>query len=141
MDEGYQIVYVDKPEESAWGIIGHGVSRYNVQQTGDSDFQRLCFVLNAPDQEIAGGVLGELYWGWLHLDLLWVKEELRGQGYGHRLLTIAEDEARRRGAKHVYLDTFSFQAPEFYKDHGYQVYGELENFPTGHQRYFLKKDL
>lgn len=141
MDEGYKIVYVEKPEDSAWGIIGGGVSRYNVQQTGDGDFQRLCFVLNAPDQEVVGGVLGELYWGWLHLDLLWVKEELRGRGYGHRLLTIVEDEACKRGAKHVYLDTFSFQAPEFYNRHGYQVFGELQDFPTGHQRYFLRKDL
>lgn len=141
MDEEYNIVYVEKPEESAWGIIGRGVSRYNVQQAGDNDFQRLCFVLNTPDQEVVGGVLGEVYWGWFYLDLLWVKEELRGRGYGHRLLTIAEDEARQRGAKHVYLDTFSFQAPDFYKRHGYQVFGELQNFPTGHQRYFLKKDL
>lgn len=140
MDEEYNIVYVEKPEESAWGIIGRGVSRYNVQQAGDNDFQRLCFVLNTPDQEVVGGVLGEVYWGWFYLDLLWVKEELRGRGYGHRLLTIAEDEARQRGAKHVYLDTFSFQAPDFYKRHGYQVFGELQNFPSGHQRYFLKKD-
>ena len=58
MDE-YQIVYVDKPEESAWGIIGRGISNYNEQQTGDQGFQRLCFVLHAPDQQIVGGVMGE----------------------------------------------------------------------------------
>jgi ribosomal protein S18 acetylase RimI-like enzyme len=140
MDE-YQIVYVDKPEESAWGIIGRGISNYNEQQTGDQNFQRLCFVLHAPDQEIVGGVMGETYWDWFHLDLLWVKDELRGRGYGHRLLTLAEQEARQRGAKNAYLDTFSFQAPNFYKQHGYQVFGELEDFPPGHQRYFLTKKL
>jgi ribosomal protein S18 acetylase RimI-like enzyme len=141
MDEEYSIVYVDKPEESAWGIIGRGVGNYNEQQTGDNKFQRLCFVLHAPDQEIVGGVIGEIYWGWFYLDLLWVKDELRGRGYGHRLLTLAEQEARQRGAKNVYLDTFSFQAPNFYKQHGYQVFGELEDFPPGHQRYFLTKQL
>ena len=67
--------------------------------------------------------------------------ELRGRGYGHRLLTVAEDEARKRGAKNVYLDTFSFQVPDFYKQHGYQVFGELQNFPPGHQRYFFTKQL
>jgi ribosomal protein S18 acetylase RimI-like enzyme len=140
MDE-YQIVYVDKPEESAWAIIGRGISNYNEQQTGDQNFQRLCFVLHAPDQEIVGGVMGETYWDWFHLDLLWVKDELRGRGYGHRLLTLAEQEAQQRGAKNAYLDTFSFQAPDFYKQHGYQVFGELEDFPPGHQRYFLTKQL
>jgi hypothetical protein len=39
------------------------------------------------------------------------------------------------------LDTFSFQAPDFYKQHGYQVFGELQDFPSGHQRYYLKKQL
>ena len=141
MTEEYHIVYVEKPEESAWGIIGRGVSHYNKQQAGDNNFQRLCFVLQTPDQEIVGGVLGETYWDWFYLDLLWVKEELRGRGHGHRLLTVAEDEARQRGAKNAYLDTFSFQAPDFYRQHGYQVFGELPDYPPGHQRYFLTKQL
>jgi GNAT superfamily N-acetyltransferase len=141
MEEEYQILYEDKPEQSAWGIIGRGVGNYNKQQAGDNKFQRLCFVLRAPDQEIVGGVLAETYWDWMYLDLLWVKDELRGLGYGHRLLTLAEQEARKRGAKNAYLDTFSFQASDFYKRHGYQMFGELQDFPPGHQRYFLKKKL
>lgn len=141
MNTAYQIVYVEKPEESAWGIIGRGLSQYNHQQAGDNKFQRICFVLHGPDETIVGGVLGEIYWGWLYIDLLWVEEELRGQGYGHRLLTRAEEEARQRGAKNAYLDTFSFQVPDFYKQHGYQVFGELRDFPAGHQRYFLTKPL
>lgn len=141
MDEEYKIISVDNPEESAWGIIGGGVASYNKQQVGDNKFQRLCFVLQGSDQTIVGGMIGEIYWEWLYLDLLWVKDELRGRGYGHRLLTLAEKEARQRGARNVYLDTFSFQAPDFYKDHGYQVFGELSNFPPGHQRFFLTKQL
>jgi GNAT superfamily N-acetyltransferase len=141
MGEAYQIVYVEKPEESAWGIIGRGISQYNLQHAGEEGFQRLCFVLQTAEEEIVGGVIGELYWGWFHVDLLWVKDELRGRGYGRRLLTTVEDEARRRGARHAYLDTFSFQAPDFYKEQGYRVFGELENFPPGHRRYFLTKQL
>lgn len=141
MKDNYQILYVENPEETAWGIIGRGLSTYNVQKAGDNKFQRLCFALQSPDGEIAGGALGEVYWEWFHLDLLWVKEELRGQGHGHRLLEKIENEARERGAKNVYLDTFSFQAPDFYKQHGYQVFGELPDFPPGHQRYFFSKQL
>ena len=72
---------------------------------------------------------------------MWIKDEFCGRGHGHRLLTLAEQEARQRGAKNVYLDTFSFQAPDFYKRHGYQVFGELPDFPLGYQRYFLTKQL
>ena len=62
-------------------------------------------------------------------------------GDGRRLLAVAEDEARRRGAKNAFLDTFSFQAPDFYRQHGYQVFGELPDFPPGHTRAFLTKKL
>jgi GNAT superfamily N-acetyltransferase len=141
MDEDYQIAYVDDPEGSAWGIIGRGIRDYNIQHAGDNHFQRLCFGLYAPDQTMVGGLFGATYWNWFYIDLLWVKDELRGHGYGHRLLTTSEDEARRRGAQNAYLDTFSFQAPDFYKQHGYQVFGVLPNFPEGHQRYFLTKQL
>jgi len=138
MDEEYTIGYVDKPE---WGIIGPAISEYNTQQAGDDEAQSLCFILTGPNQKIVGGVIGATYWDWFHLDLMWVKEDLRGRGYGHRLLLAAEEEARRRGAKNAYLDTFSFQAPDFYKQHGYRIFGELEDFPHGHQRYFLTKQL
>ena len=140
-EEDYLIEYVENPEESAWGIIGRGLSAYNKRQAGEAHFQRICFVLRAENGEISGGALGELYWNWFHLDLLWLKEELRGRGHGHRLLVRIEEEARQRGAEYVFLDTFSFQAPEFYQRHGYQMFGELQDFPPGHTRYFMKKQL
>ena len=138
MDEELRIVSIEKPE---WGKIGGGISKYNKQQAGDDNGQQLCFVLQTPEQEVMGGVIGATYWDWLYIDLMWVNEELRGRGYGHRLLVCAEDEARGRGAKKAYLDTFSFQAPDFYKNHGYQVFVELQDFPPGHQCYFLTKEL
>ncbi|UCE00488.1 MAG: GNAT family N-acetyltransferase [Chloroflexota bacterium] len=138
MDGGYNIVYQDEPE---WGIIGGGISSYNKEQAGDDSSEMLCFVLKDPDQQVVGGLIGSTHYEWLQVDLMWVKEDLRGRGFGRRLLQFAEDEARRRGAKNAYLDTFSFQAPDFYKKHGYQVFGELRDFPPGHQRYYLTKQL
>jgi GNAT superfamily N-acetyltransferase len=138
MDTDYQIVYLDKPD---WALVGGGITAYNTEQAGASEECHLCFVLKSPDGETIGGVIGTTYWGWLSLSLLWLKEEFRGRGFGSQLLAAAEEEARKRGAKHVYLDTFSFQAPEFYEKHGYRVYGELPDFPPGHTRFFMKKDL
>ncbi len=141
MDKEYQVIYVEKPEQSVWGIIGQGINEYNKKQAGDDKGQRICFAVQGPDQEIVGGVVAAIYWDWLYIDLMWLQEDLRGRGYGSRLLTLVEDEAKQRGAKNAYLDTFSFQAPDFYKKHGYQVFGELHEFPPGHQRYFLTKQL
>ncbi len=85
--------------------------------------------------------IGASYWGWLVIEILWVAEALRGQGYGSRLLAAAEKEALQRGCRHAHLDTMSFQAPNFYLQHGYQVFGELHDLPHGHRRIFLKKEL
>lgn len=138
MDENIKIVYRENPE---WELIGGALTDYNAQQAGDDKGQNLCFVLQTGDQQVVGGVIGATYWDWLYINLMWIKDELRGRGFGHQLLIYAEEEARKRGAKNAYLDTFSFQAPDFYRDHGYQVFGELEDFPAGHVRYFLTKQL
>ncbi|MFZ6029164.1 MAG: GNAT family N-acetyltransferase [Chloroflexota bacterium] len=141
MSEAYQITSVDKPDNAIWTAIGGSLHRYNIQHAGDDQGKPLCFILYTPAQEIAGGLIGETHWGWFYINLLWIQDALRGRGYGHRLLTLAEEEARRRGAKNAYLDTFSFQAPKFYEQHGYRVFGELKDFPPGHQRYYLTKQL
>ena len=138
MSEEYTITITEQPE---WDVIGGGITSFNKQHAGEEHAQRLCFVVKGPDQSVLGGVIGIIYWDWLAVDLMWLPEALRGRGLGHQLLTAIEDEARRRGAKHVHLDTFSFQAPEFYQQHGYRVFGELKDFPQGYTRYYLTKEL
>ncbi|NJD59786.1 MAG: GNAT family N-acetyltransferase [Anaerolineales bacterium] len=138
MDDEYRIEYLQEP---AWEIIGGGLANYNNQEAGNGHGRSLCFALFGPDQTILGGVIGETHWDWLFINLMWLPEALRGQGFGWQLLRAAEEEGRKRGATHAYLDTFSFQAPEFYKKNGYQVFGTLEDFPPGHQRYYLVKKL
>ncbi len=137
----YRVLPVEKPTDEMWEVIGGGINQYNQQRSGPEGFQRLCFALYAPDGKVAGGLIGEIYWGWFHILLLFVIEELRGDGHGHQLLTQAEEEARKRGATNVFLDTLSFQAPEFYKQHGYRVFGELKDFPPGHTRYYMTRQL
>jgi GNAT superfamily N-acetyltransferase len=141
MTDAYQILCVDKPDDSVWNAVGGGIRDYNRQQAGDGQDKLLCFTLSAPGGEVAGGIIGETHWDWFYINLLWVRDDLRGRGYGHGLLEAAEQEARQRGAKHAYLDTFSFQAPGFYEKNGYRVFGELRDFPPGHQRFYLLKEL
>ena len=136
--EVFEIKYLDEP---AWEVIGGGLSDFNTRQAGDDEGKNLCFVLQTPEGEIVGGVIGATYWDWLYVNLMWVREDLRGQGFGRQLLEKAETEAKQRGAKRSYLDTFSFQAPVFYQKFGYEEFGRLEDFPAGHTRYFLVKTL
>jgi GNAT superfamily N-acetyltransferase len=137
-NEPFEIKYLEEP---AWDAIGGGLTDFNTRQAGDDKGKNLCFVLQTPEWKIVGGVIGATYWDWLYINLMWVREDLRGRGFGRQLLEKAETEARQRGAKRAYLDTFSFQAPAFYKKLGYEEFGRLEDFPAGHTRYFLVKTL
>jgi len=101
----------------------------------------LSVVLRDDAGSIVGGLTGSTNWGWLHVDLLAVSEDVRGAGAGSALLAAAEDIARERGCGYSYLDTFSFQALGFYEKHDYEIFGVLDDFPTGAQRYFLRKKL
>lgn len=78
----------------------------------------------------------------LCVNVLFVKEEYRGQGLGSLLLKKVEDEAKKNGAKLSHLHTFDFhQAKEFYLKHGYEVFGVLEDCPMGYKHYYMKKFL
>ena len=140
MNTSYTIVPLDKPD---WETVGGGISDFNHAAVDPSlgGEKNLCFVLRTPEGEHVGGVIGTTYWGWFYISLMWIREDLRGKGYGAQLMAQAEDEAVRRGAKHAYLDTFDFQAPGFYEKLGYAVFGSLPDFPPGHTRYFMAKEL
>ena len=90
---------------------------------------------------LAGGLLAYCYWGWLSVEILWITKAARRQDYGSRMLALAEQEAVRRGCHHANLDTMSFQALPFYLKHGYEVWGQLDDWPIGPARIFLKKAL
>ena len=77
----------------------------------------------------------------MYVDILWVHEDHRKNGIGTKLLLEAEKEAIRRGCHHVHLDTMSWQAPDFYRKHGYEVIGILPDIPAGNQKYLLMKAL
>ena len=103
MTEEYPIIPIDNPEQSAWGISGRSLGEYNRQQAGPDNARRICYVVQTPAGEIAGGVIAVTYWDWLFIDLMWLREDLRGHGYGGRLLALAEEAGRRYGATHAHL--------------------------------------
>jgi GNAT superfamily N-acetyltransferase len=119
--------------------IRERLAEYNIGITGDSRYRDLHVILRDDAGALKGGLLAELWGGWMHLAFLWVAEEARRQGYGSQLVATAEAEARAFGCRGAYLETFSFQARPFYERHGYTVMASLPDFPAGHTYYFLRK--
>jgi len=123
-------------------VVEDGLYDYNVEQTGTDDGKWLTIFARDDSGEIVAGLHG---WTWCDagkVERLWVRKDLRRQGYGQRLLAAAEEEARSRGCQQLLLDTFSFQAPLFYQKLGYEVIAVVENFPLApHSEYHLRKAL
>jgi GNAT superfamily N-acetyltransferase len=91
---------------------------------------------------VIAGIKSFIYgWGIVFIELLFVEKSHRHQKLGTLLLNKVESEAKAFGASLIHLDTFDFQAKDFYLKHGYEVYGALDDCPPGHKRYHLKKVL
>lgn len=115
----------ENPRTTDIKTVRDGLSHFNSKHADDDSYTPLSIFVRDENNTVIGGLLGGTYWGWLHVDILWLDDSLRGHGYGSKLLTMAEEEGRKRGCDNAHLDTMSFQALEFYKKHGYAVWGTL----------------
>lgn len=135
------VTVADHSEVQDVEFLKDGLYDYNVARTGIADGREVAIFVRDERGAIVAGLHG---WTWgdvLDIRELWVREDARGRGLGQRLLFAAEGEARRRGCRQATLDTHSFQAPAFYAKFGYEVVGTLEDYPRGHQKHYLRKDL
>ena len=122
-------------------FLGDRLYDYNVEHTGRDDGQWLAFFLRDEKNQIVAGLHGWTWSGWLKINYLWVGAVERGRGRGRQMLLMAEAEARKRGCSHATLNTYSFQAPDFYRRLGYRIVAIMEGLPEGHRPCTLLKDL
>ena len=130
----------DDPTEADRAALLAGLRGYNQNAAGIA-MRPLAVWLRDEDGALVGGLTGRSGGGWLFIEYFWLPEAHRGGGVGSRLIGTAEQEAVVRNCIGVWLDTFSFQAPSFYRRHGYEVFGEIDDYPAGHRRLFMRKRL
>lgn len=97
--------------------------------------------LKNQDDKVLGGIIVSFLWNGMEIQSLWVDESVRKQGWGRKLLQVAEKEAVKRACTITYTNTFSWQAGNFYKKLGYSIYGKLEDFPKGNSLSYFRKNL
>ena len=137
---GYRLTVEDEPAEADVEVLPHKLEAFNEQQWPQHPPWEPLGVFVRDEKEIVAGLAGETYCGWLFVRYLWVSDRLRGRGVGRELMACAEARSRDRGCHSAWLDTFSFQAPGFYRKLGYEEFGRLD-YPPDHQKHFLKKRL
>ena len=135
------IIRESKEEESE--LIVEKIVEYNLSKVPiiqESSFIWINRVIVDTYGDIIAGINSKMYcWNCLYIDVLWVKEEYRKEGLGSKILNEIEKVAKDKGCYLIHLDTFDFQAKDFYIKHGYDIFGILDECPQRHKRYFMKK--
>lgn len=135
-------VHFRVPTQDESQHIRASLSRFNQARGAPYDTQVLELALHDEKGQLLGAVLGWTLWSWFHIDSLWIEEAQRGRGLGAKLLREAEGLAQARGCEIADVDTFNFQALDFYLKQGYERFGELSGIGAGTMtRYHLKKRL
>ncbi len=138
--------YAIRPcQEEDLPLIYKGLREFNVSRipmTQEEPFIDMSRKVVDEAGQLIAGCIAEMYlWKIVSVEILWVDEAHRHRGLGRRLLTEVEEAARQAGCTLIHLDTFDFQARDFYLKLGYEVFGTLADCPDGHCRYYLRKKL
>ena len=140
MRREYEIRTVTSADDPVIGTILDGLNAHNDAQAPRRDHVQFVLAARQGDR-LYGGALCTAVYDWVNVKLLWVSEDVRHQGWGAGIMRHIEQEATRRDCTGVHLDTYSFQALDFYLKIGYEIFGALPDHPRGHTRYYLQKKL
>ncbi len=142
LDSSLSVKYETTKEDCdfiKWNLIG-----YNIETVGPklniAPFEYNVIIRNK-NNEIVAGILTAIFLKSMYVECLWVNSKLRKQRIGSELLESSEKYAKENGCTFIHLDTFSFQAIEFYKKKGYFVFATIDGYPENIKRYYVKKFL
>ncbi|MBU0456088.1 MAG: GNAT family N-acetyltransferase [Gammaproteobacteria bacterium] len=131
--------------ESSYQWLRNSLRDNNIARVGTySKKEPLMLVIHDESHRKIAGLYGYQSLGVFFIDLLWVDPAFRSKGLGARLLKAAEDHAKKHHVLYVRLETASFQSPDFYIKHGYEVFAKLPLLIEGeeqHYNYYLIKYL
>lgn len=134
----------DKIDQDSYDRIVELLVEYNLSKTQHADNEinkPIEIIVRDNSNDIVGGLYGRSIWGTLEIKIFVVKGEYRNKGIGLKLIAEAEKEAKKRNCKYISLDTFSFQAPNFYENIGFEKVGTETDFPKGFEKYYYRKKI
>ncbi|RAP35476.1 hypothetical protein B1207_12320 [Legionella quinlivanii] len=129
-----------EPSEQNNGILRRGIIDFNVAHLGEKAHNCSVFARDENENIIGGATL------WVHsdaayIDILWIEEAFRQQRIGSAIMKVVDDYARKQKLSALFVDTFDFQALDFYLKQGFQLVAEIKAYLLKHDRYYLRKDL
>jgi GNAT superfamily N-acetyltransferase len=138
VSEAWSLRLEPAPEPSLRERILAPLASYNEAQGGSAGSALFAVTVRDAADEVVGGLWGRIGYGYMFVELL-TAGPARRQGLGRQMMAMAETEARARGLLGIWLDTWTFQAPDFYPKLGFVECGRITDYPPGHDRIFFVK--
>lgn len=129
----------NNPAASDDKVIRDGIVNFNDHIIKEKASHFSIFAKN--DTQIIGGALIWEHSDALYIDVLWCNEKNRKQGVGTKIMTMIDGVAKNKGLPKIFVDTYAFQAQDFYKKHGFYCIGIVSEYMLGHDRIFMRKDV
>jgi ribosomal protein S18 acetylase RimI-like enzyme len=129
----------DNHDEAGAAELRDQLVIHNRERTGNGEYRPLNCFLRDNGGELQAGIYGFSWGGYAMIEWLWVSPSLRGAGLGSQLLCAVEVEVRMRGCRIIRVNTYTFQAPDFYRKFGYEEIGYAQDTPRDHGEFFFAK--
>jgi ribosomal protein S18 acetylase RimI-like enzyme len=132
----------NKLQEEAKKKIFEGFGKQAIETTGINglDEESISFEI-FKEQEFIGAIVVQVFWGQLHIKNLFIEKHYRGQGIARKLLNYAFEFGKQRGCHFAFVETMSFQAPEFYQKMGFEIEFSRSGYTVNSSFHYLKKNL
>ncbi len=128
--------------QAAENVLIEGLGNNILQHLGNVELGiPIKILIRNINNQVVGGLIAAVFGGWMYISLLWMEESMRNQGYGARMMQMAEAEAIALGCQNAHVDTYSFEAKPFYDRLGYETFAILDDYPKGYCKYFMTKRL
>ena len=129
----------DAPSDALVSTVDKGLEEYNFSVAPSLTDVKPLAASATDNGKLIGGAIGRTWGQCCELLELWVESEFRSSGVGSGILICFENQARQRGCRTFYLTTLSFQAPDFYRKHGYESIASIAGYPNGIIKYLMLK--
>jgi ribosomal protein S18 acetylase RimI-like enzyme len=137
----YWFEYQEEPKQEFIDILFEGISEDAVQKKKMDRTKTFGIFIKNNRGVCLGGVNGFSLFGCLYIDMLWVKENLRYQGLGTKLMMEAEKMGREYRCTFSTVNTMDWEALPFYQKLGYEIEFIREGFEKDSKMYMLRKPL
>ena len=121
--------------------IDQGIKEFNKIYLKKWESKNISLYIKDLSGEIIAGLHGNYVNEYMRISNAWVKKQHRKQGLGTKLFKELENFARSKKCKYIQLDTYEFQALNFYIKLGYQLIATIPKWIKNYDNYNLRKEL